>query len=836
MKAANLTSGKYLTPSLVTIGILISFSGLLVIIGWMNNIPALKTFDLGVVPLKANLGFGFLLTGISLILHQYPGSLTSLVCRALSVVIATIGILTSIEILFNLDFGFDNLLFRNSAVTTINTESTRMALNAAISLILLGIVQFALSFEKIRFLFFIEFCLVFTFSISFLGLVGFAFGLADFSETTGYLDMAVLGTILFLINCLGLFMTFFRGRQIIMSIDHQLLAGLVFIGSAIGFLTLLSNSGFKAVRETSEKIEHTQTVKNYLNLLLSDVIDVETGVRGYLVSKNEDYLTPMVKAKTDLPVSLKELRLMLTDNKVQLARLDSLENLILERVHHAELIKSEIQEKGITEGTVLFNSNRGKILTDKIRILIDIMKNEENQLLKTRNETEVTHSGKAQFILYLNLIVQIILLIVIFFITRRNINQRRKAINEVRQLNENLESKVKERTSLLTRSEERFRSTLDNMMEGCQIIGFDWKYIYINNTAENHNRRPNEELLGNRYMDMWPGIEETEVFRTIKRCLEDRIPRHMENEFVFPDGKVGWFDLRIQTVPEGVFILSVDITERKKAENALKESEEKFRSIAENSADAIFITDHMGQYKYTNKSATELLGYSQEEILAKSIIDLSPADKAGEYLNLFTELLQKGKLFAEIELVKKDGNVINADLNSVLLPGGLVYGSCRDITERKKIEEELARHRNNLEELLNERAQDLIIAKKEAEEANKAKSEFLANMSHEIRTPMNAVLGYTELLSSTVVDQTQKDYINSIKSSGRSLLTLINDILDLSKIEAGKLELEYEYVDTNAFFSEFERIFSLKVIEKGLKFILEITSGTPPGIYIDEAR
>jgi two-component system sensor histidine kinase EvgS len=127
-------------------------------------------------------------------------------------------------------------------------------------------------------------------------------------------------------------------------------------------------------------------------------------------------------------------------------------------------------------------------------------------------------------------------------------------------------------------------------------------------------------------------------------------------------------------------------------------------------------------------------------------------------------------------------------------------------------------------------------ARTEAEQANQAKSEFLANMSHEIRTPMNAVLGYTELLSSTIIDQTQKDYINSIKSSGRSLLTLINDILDLSKIEAGKLEMEYDYVDTYSFFSEFERIFSLKVTEKDLKFILDITSGTPQGVYIDEAR
>jgi CheY-like chemotaxis protein len=101
---------------------------------------------------------------------------------------------------------------------------------------------------------------------------------------------------------------------------------------------------------------------------------------------------------------------------------------------------------------------------------------------------------------------------------------------------------------------------------------------------------------------------------------------------------------------------------------------------------------------------------------------------------------------------------------------------------------------------------------------------------------MNAVLGYADLLALSLEDKTQKDYAESIKSSGRGLLTLINDILDLSKIEAGKLELEFDYVNTNFFFSEFEKIFSMKISEKGLKFILDIASGTPAGIYIDEIR
>ena len=122
----------------------------------------------------------------------------------------------------------------------------------------------------------------------------------------------------------------------------------------------------------------------------------------------------------------------------------------------------------------------------------------------------------------------------------------------------------------LIKSENLFRSTLDNMVEGCQILGFDWKYLYLNHAAEVSNRRPKHELLGNRYMDIWPGIEATKVFHCIKQTLEERTFIHFENEFVFPDGSQGWFDITLNPVSEGVFIQSFDITDRKKVETEIK--------------------------------------------------------------------------------------------------------------------------------------------------------------------------------------------------------------------------------------------------------------------------
>ena len=130
----------------------------------------------------------------------------------------------------------------------------------------------------------------------------------------------------------------------------------------------------------------------------------------------------------------------------------------------------------------------------------------------------------------------------------------------------------------------------------------------------------------------------------------------------------------------------------------------------------------------------------------------------------------------------------------------------------------------------------LIDAKNAALTASKTKSEFLANMSHEIRTPMNAILGFSDLLKKRVTDSKEKKFINSIEASGRSLLRLINDILDLSKVEAGKIDVEYSNVNALTLFKELKTVFSTKISRKGLDFIIDIASNLPTGLVLDETR
>ena len=260
----------------------------------------------------------------------------------------------------------------------------------------------------------------------------------------------------------------------------------------------------------------------------------------------------------------------------------------------------------------------------------------------------------------------------------------------------------------LIKSEERSRNILDNMLEGCQIIGFDWKYIYLNRSAEIHNRRPNDELLGQRYQDMWPGIERTEVFKIINQVLETRVPNHLENEFLFPDESIGWFDLSIQPVPEGVFILSIDITERKLKEKLLYESEVRFSKLYEEGPFGMTMVDSKFRFKSVNPAFVAMMGYTEKEFLGMTFEDIThPVDLPKDLLNVLKLINKEISVFkTEKRYIRKDGKEIWGSLTVTANysdDGSFLYNLAivEDITRRKQVEEELRERENKLSTILN---------------------------------------------------------------------------------------------------------------------------------------
>ncbi len=264
-----------------------------------------------------------------------------------------------------------------------------------------------------------------------------------------------------------------------------------------------------------------------------------------------------------------------------------------------------------------------------------------------------------------------------------------------------------------------------------------------------------------------------------------------------------------------------DLIELKRAEEALKKERDYFKNVLDNSADAIGIVDAKGRFIRWNKRAEELFGYSFEELKGKSAFDLYDDKKALE--EMLRCLRRTGYVRDyEITVRTKGGSLLPMGMSiSVLKEGEKVIGSvcvARDLTQIKQVQ------------------QDLEKSKEEAEAASRAKSEFLANISHEIRTPMNAILGFAETLLNETVNERHRRFLQTILSSGQNLLALIDDILDLSRIEAGKLKIQPEPVDVRAVVYEIRSIFLDKAEKKGLEFLLEIDGTLPDILILDEVR
>ncbi|NRT15770.1 hypothetical protein HNP99_002130 [Flavobacterium sp. 28A] len=251
-----------------------------------------------------------------------------------------------------------------------------------------------------------------------------------------------------------------------------------------------------------------------------------------------------------------------------------------------------------------------------------------------------------------------------------------------------------------------------------------------------------------------------------------------------------------------------DITDKKRNEEALKASENKFKSLFENSADGILVLNEKSEILELNNQICEILGYDCEELLLLKVNDIIHTEDMirKDHNASLQELLQGKTVISQYRLCKKNGDYIYTELSTKKIAEGQYLNIVRDITEKKKIIDEL------------------IIAKEKAEESDRLKSAFLANISHEIRTPMNGILGFSELLKEpNLTGGEQRKYIKIIEKSGNRMLNIINNIVDLSKIEAGLVELTISETNINAQIEYACTFFKPEADKKGIQLIQNTT-------------
>lgn len=336
------------------------------------------------------------------------------------------------------------------------------------------------------------------------------------------------------------------------------------------------------------------------------------------------------------------------------------------------------------------------------------------------------------------------------------------------------------------------------------------------------------EVVGKSTNILNSGIQPKQFYKDLWDTILDGKEWHDEFCNKKKNGEIFWESTSISPIQNEkneithFVAIKEDITERRQIAKALKDREQYLQMLQDENPIGLALTRMNGEIVECNNAYANIIGRSFEEIHKLSYWEITPKKYEKEEQTQL-ESLQKTRRYGpyEKEYIHKNGHLVPVRLSGLLIEKDgetRIWSSIEDITTKKQAENDLER------------------AKEAAEVANQTKSEFLANMSHEIRTPMNAVIGFADILALKITDPKLSAYVNSIKTSGKSLLSLINDILDLSKIEAGKLSLQKEFIDIKSIIDEMENIFSLKINEKALELIINIDPKLPPFICIDEVR
>ncbi len=384
----------------------------------------------------------------------------------------------------------------------------------------------------------------------------------------------------------------------------------------------------------------------------------------------------------------------------------------------------------------------------------------------------------------------------------------------------------------LQASERRFRTTLDNLMEGCQILDRGWRYIYLNATAAGHARRPVEELMGRTIMECYPGIERTEVFSAMLDCMAGGPAHEMENEFFYPDGASAWFHLIVQAVPEGVFILSTDITDRKLASRRLATQGAVSRILAASDS----LTEAAPPVL---KAVAESEGWDfgslwevDEEagVLRCRETWSRPGAEVDQLIARMKEITfprgvgLPGRVWATGESqfcpdVSADDNyprapqALQAGFRSALCfpvsEGGKVSGvvdflatEAREPDERaKEMLDQIGRqiglfiqrrHAQDEVRMLNAELERRVLERTaQLEAANKELEAFSYSVSHDLRAPLRAVDGFSQALVEDygqLLPEEGRRYLSTVRSETQRMGELIDDLLTFSRLSRASLE------------------------------------------------
>lgn len=426
-------------------------------------------------------------------------------------------------------------------------------------------------------------------------------------------------------------------------------------------------------------------------------------------------------------------------------------------------------------------------------------------------------------------------------VVSRDITHQRRNEDHVRKLNSTLEERIAQRTAELAEKEERFRLTIEQIQDYA-IIMLDAEGIITswNSGAKRTHGYETSEIIGQTtacfftYGEREQGIAD----ELLRRAKEHG---HVVNEGwrLRKDGSRFWAEVVINAIHDetgqivGFAQVTHDLSQRRQADLALRQSEEQFPSAMENSAIGMALVALDGRWLKVNPALCGILGYTPDELLISNFQEITYPEDLNSDLALVKKLIngEIQRLQMEKRYYHKDGHLVWALLNSTLMRDAIgepkyFISQIQDISERKRSEEAMF--------LALEHEKELV---REAKAAEHAKSEFLGVMSHEVRTPMNGILGFAEMLAQDVsLPETSRDQAQTIVDSGASLLRILDDILDFSRLEAGRLRIESDYFSPRKVVEDIGVLLTPSAHDKGLTLVFNIAPQVPQTCEGDAAR
>jgi PAS domain S-box-containing protein len=376
--------------------------------------------------------------------------------------------------------------------------------------------------------------------------------------------------------------------------------------------------------------------------------------------------------------------------------------------------------------------------------------------------------------------------------------------------------------------EKDFLSTIiDNANAIIAVINSDGRMIKVNKYAQQFTGYTQEQIASQPYfwIKFLPDEMKAKVSEIIKKANQGEMEKQYKNSWISRYGEEKMFEWSNALVskPDGtmdyIATIGIDLTQKEKIQNQIINQKIKYEYLLSSATDGLHIINREGKLIEASYSFANMLGYTYDEIINLELKQWDTNILTNNKSYLFS-IGKEGKFFNTTHR-KKDGTIIPVQINAKLIEidgEKLIYASSRDITENIRLFEEA------------------MVAKTNAEKANKAKSEFLANMSHEIRTPLNGVIGLLNLVLDMPLDEVQKDYLKKAKHSSNALLNIINDILDYSKIEAGKLDIINQEFNLEDIFKNISNLFGYEAYEKHLELTFIIQKDIPQVLVGDSLR